>query len=108
MHKNFLVALLIPALSIGAASNPFQKKIPKDSEAIHTLTRLTYGPRPGDVAEVRMKPFVALFMIKQLPQPARIEGVILGQIFPAVAHTWGFSQSKNLIVELLGESGLLR
>ncbi len=53
MRNHVFVCLLIPALVIGAVSNPFQKRIPKDSEAIHALTRLTYGPRAGDIEEVR-------------------------------------------------------
>jgi uncharacterized protein (DUF1800 family) len=30
----------------------FQKKLPKDRQTLHTLDRLTFGPRPGDVAAV--------------------------------------------------------
>jgi len=53
MRNQLLVATLIPALVAGAASNPFSKKLAREAEAIHALTRLTYGPRPGDVEEVK-------------------------------------------------------
>jgi uncharacterized protein (DUF1800 family) len=31
----------------------FQKKLPKDKQVLHALDRLTFGPRPGDVDQVR-------------------------------------------------------
>jgi uncharacterized protein (DUF1800 family) len=31
----------------------FQKKIPKDQQILHALDRLTFGPRPGEVARVK-------------------------------------------------------
>ncbi len=55
-----LVALTLPALPAKThklkpdeASRQFQKKLPKDKQALHALDRLTFGPRPGDVEQVR-------------------------------------------------------
>src|SRR5436305_14747042 len=31
----------------------FQAKLKKDDQVIHALDRLTFGPRPGEVAQVR-------------------------------------------------------
>lgn len=31
----------------------FQKKLSKDDQILHALDRLTFGPRPGDVARVK-------------------------------------------------------
>src|SRR5262249_1127292 len=35
------------------ATGRFDQKLALDKQAIHVLNRLTFGPRPGDVAEVR-------------------------------------------------------
>src|SRR5690349_7243456 len=31
----------------------FQKKLTKDEQVLHALDRLTFGPRPGDIAKVK-------------------------------------------------------
>ncbi|HEX4595452.1 MAG TPA: DUF1800 domain-containing protein, partial [Bryobacteraceae bacterium] len=31
----------------------FQKKLPKDQQIVHALDRLTFGPKPGDVAHIK-------------------------------------------------------
>ncbi len=36
-----------------ATSALFRKQIPKDERPVHALNRLTFGPRPGDVANVK-------------------------------------------------------
>jgi len=49
----------------------FQKKIPKDQQILHALDRLTFGPKPGDVARVKkmgLKKWVDLEL-----HPERIE-----------------------------------
>ncbi len=77
MPKLRAVALMAPVLLIAAASNPFQKKIPKDSEAIHALNRLTFGPRPGDIEEVRklgVKKWIELQLNPQsIPENPKLE-----------------------------------
>jgi uncharacterized protein (DUF1800 family) len=49
------VALLlsIAATSGGDAAGRFDVRLPVDKQAVHVLNRLTYGPRPGDLEEVR-------------------------------------------------------
>jgi uncharacterized protein (DUF1800 family) len=37
----------------GGTARRFDQKLAKDKESIHVLNRLTFGPRPGDVDEVR-------------------------------------------------------
>ena len=37
----------------GTASGAFDQKLTPDQQIVHALNRLTYGPRPGDVEEVR-------------------------------------------------------
>src|SRR5258708_22376958 len=53
--KRFLLASSAMALAAVAATtdNPFQTKLPPDQRIIHVLNRLTFGPRPADVEEVR-------------------------------------------------------
>jgi uncharacterized protein (DUF1800 family) len=48
-----LAAALIAGLFHGDAAGPFDQKLPKDRQILHALNRLTFGPRPGDVEEVR-------------------------------------------------------
>src|SRR5262245_20215921 len=38
---------------VGSAVGRFDQKLPLDKQAIHVLNRLTFGPRPGDVEQVR-------------------------------------------------------
>src|ERR1700694_1074348 len=45
----FCLAVL-PAL---AAGRLFQKRIPASDRIVHALNRLTFGPRPGDIAHVK-------------------------------------------------------
>ena len=35
------------------ATDPFDQRLSPDQQAVHALNRLTFGPRPGDVDEVR-------------------------------------------------------
>src|ERR1035438_1750593 len=54
---------LLPARAPGAKAEPspkpapdysrFDKKLGGDQEVLHALERLTYGPRPGDIAAVK-------------------------------------------------------
>jgi uncharacterized protein (DUF1800 family) len=52
----FFCALALPARTAKKAASDdslFKKKLSKDAQVIHALDRLTFGPRPGDVEEVR-------------------------------------------------------
>ena len=45
---------LVQALGAEPGSfKSFDKRLPRDSQIVHVLNRLTFGPRPGDVEEVR-------------------------------------------------------
>jgi hypothetical protein len=46
-----LAAVILPLSS--PASGPFDQRLIPDRAIVHALNRLTFGPRPGDVAEVR-------------------------------------------------------
>ena len=39
--------------SVAQAAGRFDQKLTVDKQIVHVLNRLTFGPRPGDVAEVR-------------------------------------------------------
>src|SRR5580704_15510252 len=41
---------LIPS---GRATGPFDQRLNPDQQIVHALNRLTFGPRPGDIEEVR-------------------------------------------------------
>jgi uncharacterized protein (DUF1800 family) len=47
-------ALLLTGIShLGSASGPFQQPLSPDEQIFQALNRLTFGPRPGEVEEVR-------------------------------------------------------
>src|ERR1700683_3235288 len=47
-------ALLITSIPhLGSASGPFDQRLSQDRQIVQALNRLTFGPRPGDVEEVR-------------------------------------------------------
>jgi uncharacterized protein (DUF1800 family) len=46
-------ALLLPVLTFGQAGRRFDQKLTPDKQILHVLNRLTFGPRPGDTAELR-------------------------------------------------------
>jgi uncharacterized protein (DUF1800 family) len=46
-----LAAAIIP--SSGNATGPFDKKLTPDQQIVHSLNRLAFGPRPGDMENVR-------------------------------------------------------
>jgi uncharacterized protein (DUF1800 family) len=47
-------ALLVTCIPyLGSASGAFDQRLSQDRQIIHALNRLTFGPRPGDVEEVR-------------------------------------------------------
>jgi uncharacterized protein (DUF1800 family) len=49
-----VAVLLVATASVhGGSAGRFDQKLTKDKEAVQALNRLTYGPRPGDVDEVR-------------------------------------------------------
>ena len=47
-------ALLFTSIPhLGSASGPFDQRLSQDRQIVQALNRLTFGPRPGDVEEVR-------------------------------------------------------
>src|SRR5712671_3022513 len=50
-----VAALLVTAFSFsGDAAGRFDQKLLLDKQIVHVLNRLTFGPRPGDVQQVRL------------------------------------------------------
>ena len=46
-----LAAIILPRS--GDATGPFDKRLSTEQQIVHALNRLTFGPRPGDIEEVR-------------------------------------------------------
>ena len=46
-------ALVVSTPRWGSASGPFEQRLSPDRQIVQALNRLTFGPRPGDVEEVR-------------------------------------------------------
>jgi uncharacterized protein (DUF1800 family) len=58
MKRAFFTAVTLAAIVIPRAvrgTDPFEQKLSPDQEIVHALNRLTFGPRPGDIDEVRRK-----------------------------------------------------
>ena len=56
MQRAFSIAVAMAAMILprsGQAADPFEQKLSPDRQIVQTLNRLTFGPRPGDVDEVR-------------------------------------------------------
>jgi uncharacterized protein (DUF1800 family) len=57
MRPGLAAAVVVLLLSSfphgGQATGPFDTKLAADRQIVHALNRLTFGPRPGDVEEVR-------------------------------------------------------
>jgi len=47
------IVLGLAAACLGTAAGRFDQKLPLDRQPIHVLNRLTFGPRPADVEQVR-------------------------------------------------------
>ena len=48
-----LAALFATPAFLVAAAGRFDQRLPQDKQVIHALNRLTFGPRPGDIDQVR-------------------------------------------------------
>ena len=53
MQLGFAFALAALACAPAVGRDPWSVKLPQDARIVHALRRLTFGPRPGDVEEVR-------------------------------------------------------
>src|SRR5438105_1993244 len=56
MKRVLSIAIAVAAMTLprlGWASDAFEQKLSSDRQIIQALNRLTFGPRPGDVEEVR-------------------------------------------------------
>src|SRR5690348_15730900 len=47
------VVTALAFLGLGQAAGPFNQRLSPDQQIIHALNRLTFGPQPGDVEQVR-------------------------------------------------------
>jgi uncharacterized protein (DUF1800 family) len=47
------VITALAVLGVGQAAGPFNQRLSPDQQIIHALNRLTFGPQPGDVEQVR-------------------------------------------------------
>ena len=52
MTRLWIVTAFLTVVPAGAQKS-FETRLPADQRIVHALNRLTYGPRPGDVEEVR-------------------------------------------------------
>jgi uncharacterized protein (DUF1800 family) len=81
---------------IGTAAGGFDQKLPLDKQPVHLLNRLTFGPRPGDVEQVR-RIGIEKWIDQQLhPEQISENSVIESKIQPLVTlqlPTWQLLES---------------
>ena len=81
MKRVFSTAVALAAIIFprsGQATDPFEQKLSPDRQIIQALNRLTFGPRPGDVEEVR-RIGLAKWMEQQLHPDQIAEKPVLGE-----------------------------
>lgn len=79
MKRVFSIAIVVAAMTLprfGQATDPFEQKLGSDRQIIQALNRLTFGPRPGDVEEVR-RVGLAKWMERQLHPDQIAENPVL-------------------------------
>jgi uncharacterized protein (DUF1800 family) len=93
-------ALLVSALAVaamtfprsGQTADPFEQKLSPDRQIVQALNRLTFGPRPGDIDEVR-RIGLAKWIEEQLHPDQVAENPVLEQRL-APLKTLGMSVSE--------------
>ena len=81
MKRILSIAVAVAAMILprsGQATDPFEQKLSADRQIIQALNRLTFGPRPGDVEEVR-RIGLAKWMEQQLHPDQIAENPVLAE-----------------------------
>jgi uncharacterized protein (DUF1800 family) len=81
MKRLFSIAVAVAAIVLprtGQAADPFEQKLSPDRQIVQALNRLTFGPRPGDVEEVR-RIGLAKWIEQQLHPDQIAENPVLGE-----------------------------
>ena len=81
MKRTFFIAIVVGAILLpqaGQAADPFEQRLNSDRQIIQALNRLTFGPRPGEVEEVR-RIGLAKWMEQQLHPDQVTENPVLAE-----------------------------
>src|SRR5437763_7333601 len=70
--------LLTTVAAAGGADGRFRRTLPADKQIVHVLNRLTFGPRPGDLEQVRHMG-IAKWIALQLHPDRIVENPVLEQ-----------------------------
>lgn len=79
MNRVLSIAIVVAAIippRFGQASGPFEQKLSPDRQIVQALNRLTFGPRAGDIEEVR-RIGLAKWMEQQLHPDQIAENAVL-------------------------------
>src|SRR5580700_1357153 len=80
-----LLVTYIPHL--GSASGPFDQRLSQDRQILQALNRLTFGPRPGDVEEVRRVGVAKWIELQLHPERIRENPVLEAKLKPLATLT---------------------
>jgi uncharacterized protein (DUF1800 family) len=114
MKRVFAIAIAVAAMTLprfGQASDPFQQKLDSDRQIVQALNRLTFGPRPGDIEEVR-RAGLAKWMEQQLHPDQITENPVLEKrltplkslAMPVSEVISTYSQNRNMATMVMMES----
>src|SRR5215470_8556034 len=88
--------LLFAAAPPGHADGRFDQKLPPDRQVVHVLNRLTFGPRPGDVDQVRRIGLDA-WVDRQLHPDRLAENAALGDRLRALLVSFD-AEKRGLVI----------
>jgi hypothetical protein len=86
------LALVIAAALTAHSSGPFDQRLSKDQQIVQALNRLTFGPRPGDVEEVRRLGVAKWIELQLHPERIRENPVLDAKLMPLETLTMALPQ----------------
>jgi uncharacterized protein (DUF1800 family) len=102
-----LLAISIPRL--GSSSGPFDQRLSQDQQIVQALNRLTFGPRPGDVDEVRRLGVAKWIELQlhpdQIPENPALEAKLkpletLRMDLPEIVRVYTPEQSAQMMMQV--------
>ena len=110
-------AFLVTSTSyLGSSVGPFDQRLSQDRQIIHALNRLTFGPRPGDIDEVRRLGLAKWIELQlhpeQIPQNPGMDAKLkpletLRMDLPEIVKEYTPAQQPVVMAGMVGVNSLL-
>ena len=101
---------------LGSSAGPFDQRLSQDRQIIHALNRLTFGPRPGDMDEVRRLGLAKWIELQlhpeQIPQNPGMDAKLkpletLRMDLPEIVKEYTPAQQPVVMAGMVGVNSLL-